>query len=127
MHDILDMMPEGIRATKTRTIMQHLQEAWRCWRANIPWKVPGMPAPIENMILRYVSGGHHGAAAIIMIRYHDQEGVMGACRRPRVPRACDHLLLLLLLLPCCRASTCDCRSRRRRTGGSPWRTTTASA
>jgi pre-mRNA-processing factor 8 len=54
MHDILDMMPEGIRASKARTILQHLSEAWRCWKANIPWKVPGMPAPVENMILRYV-------------------------------------------------------------------------
>ena len=34
--------------------MQHLSEAWRCWKANIPWKVPGLPVPIENMILRYV-------------------------------------------------------------------------
>ena len=25
-----------------------------CRKANIPWKVPGLPAPIENMILRYV-------------------------------------------------------------------------
>jgi pre-mRNA-processing factor 8 len=54
LHDIVDMMPEGVRANKARTIMQHLAEAWRCWKANIPWKVPGMPAPIENMILRYV-------------------------------------------------------------------------
>ncbi|ORM40251.1 Pre-mRNA-processing-splicing factor 8 [Babesia sp. Xinjiang] len=54
MHDILDMMPEGIRANKARTILQHLSEAWRCWKANIPWKVPDMPAAIENMILRYV-------------------------------------------------------------------------
>jgi pre-mRNA-processing factor 8 len=54
MHDILDMMPEGIRANKARTILQHLSEAWRCWKANIPWKVPGLPTPIENMILRYV-------------------------------------------------------------------------
>lgn len=54
MHDILDMMPEGIRANKARTILQHLSEAWRCWKANIPWKVPGMPAPVENMILRYI-------------------------------------------------------------------------
>ena len=54
MHDILDMMPEGIRSTKARTILQHLAEAWRCWKANIPWKVPGLPAPIENMLLRYV-------------------------------------------------------------------------
>lgn len=54
MHDILDMMPEGIRANKARTILQHLSEAWRCWKANIPWKVPEMPGAIENMILRYV-------------------------------------------------------------------------
>ncbi|KAA0198542.1 Pre-mRNA-processing-splicing factor [Fasciolopsis buskii] len=54
MHDILDMMPEGIKQNKARTILQHLSEAWRCWKANIPWKVPNMPIPIENMILRYV-------------------------------------------------------------------------
>jgi pre-mRNA-processing factor 8 len=52
--DINDMMPEGVKANKTKTILQHLSEAWRCWKANIPWKVPGLPAPIENMILRYV-------------------------------------------------------------------------
>jgi pre-mRNA-processing factor 8 len=54
MLDITDMMPEGVKANKAKTILQHLAEAWRCWKANIPWKVPGMPAPIENMILRYV-------------------------------------------------------------------------
>ncbi|XP_010063538.2 pre-mRNA-processing-splicing factor 8A [Eucalyptus grandis] len=54
MHDVLDAMPEGIKHNKARTILQHLSEAWRCWKANIPWKVPGLPVPIENMILRYV-------------------------------------------------------------------------
>ncbi|KAK0174888.1 hypothetical protein PV327_010603 [Microctonus hyperodae] len=54
MHDIVDMMPEGIKQNKARTILQHLSEAWRCWKANIPWKVPGLPIPIENMILRYI-------------------------------------------------------------------------
>jgi len=54
MHDILDMMPEGVKQNKSKTILQHLSDAWRCWKANIPWKVPGMPIPIENMILRYV-------------------------------------------------------------------------
>lgn len=39
MHDILDMMPEGIKQNKARTILQHLSESWRCWKANIPWKV----------------------------------------------------------------------------------------
>ena len=38
-HDILDMMPEGVKQNKARTILQHLSEAWRCWKANIPWKV----------------------------------------------------------------------------------------
>ncbi|KAL8155657.1 hypothetical protein AgCh_000888 [Apium graveolens] len=51
-HDVLDAMPEGIKQNKAKTIMQHLSEAWRCWKANIPWKVPGLPVPIENMILR---------------------------------------------------------------------------
>ncbi|OAO99508.1 hypothetical protein AXX17_AT4G44100 [Arabidopsis thaliana] len=54
MHDVVDAMPEGIKQNKARTILQHLSEAWRCWKANIPWKVPGLPVAIENMILRYV-------------------------------------------------------------------------
>lgn len=54
MLDILDMMPAGVKQNKSRVILSHLSEAFRCWKANIPWKVPGMPAPIENMILRYV-------------------------------------------------------------------------
>ena len=32
MHDIMDMMPEGIKQNKARTILQHLSEAWRCWK-----------------------------------------------------------------------------------------------
>jgi hypothetical protein len=31
MHDILDIMPEGVRANKARTILAHLSEAWRCF------------------------------------------------------------------------------------------------
>lgn len=54
MSDIMDMMPDGLKQNKAKTIMQHLSEAWRCWKANIPWKVPGMPTPVENIILRYV-------------------------------------------------------------------------
>ena len=50
MHDILDMMPESIKQNKSKTILQHLSEAWRCWKANsecdhqlfprIPFKEP---------------------------------------------------------------------------------------
>ena len=32
MHDIIDMMPEGIRANKAKVILAHLSEAWRCVR-----------------------------------------------------------------------------------------------
>jgi pre-mRNA-processing factor 8 len=35
MHDILDMMPEGVKANKSRTILQHLSEAWRCWKVRL--------------------------------------------------------------------------------------------
>ncbi|KAJ1942065.1 Pre-mRNA-processing-splicing factor 8, partial [Linderina macrospora] len=31
MHDILDMMPEGIRGNKSKVILAHLSEAWRCF------------------------------------------------------------------------------------------------
>ncbi|KAK4232173.1 NUC071 domain-containing protein [Podospora fimiseda] len=54
MADLMDMMPEGIKQNKVNTVLQHLSEAWRCWKSNIPWKVPGLPAAIENIILRYV-------------------------------------------------------------------------
>lgn len=35
MHDIVDMMPEGVKANKARTILQHLSEAWRCWKGEL--------------------------------------------------------------------------------------------
>lgn len=60
MKDILEMIPEGIRQNKARTILQHLSEAWRCWKANIPWDVPGMPAPIKNIIERYIKAKADG-------------------------------------------------------------------
>ncbi|KAJ8581870.1 PROCN-domain-containing protein [Rhizopogon salebrosus TDB-379] len=57
MRDILDMMPESIKQNKSKTILQHLSEAWHCWKANIPWKVPGMPTATENIILILVCFG----------------------------------------------------------------------
>ncbi|GAV48190.1 hypothetical protein ZYGR_0I04870 [Zygosaccharomyces rouxii] len=60
MKDILEMIPEGIRQDKARTILQHLSEAWRCWKANIPWDVPGMPIPVKKIIERYVKAKADG-------------------------------------------------------------------
>ncbi|KAH3899328.1 probable Pre-mRNA-splicing factor 8 [Saccharomycodes ludwigii] len=60
MNDILDMIPQDLRQSKAKTILQHLGEAWRCWKANIPWDVPGMPVPIKNIIERYVKSKADG-------------------------------------------------------------------
>lgn len=60
MRDIMDMIPEGIRQNKSKTILQHLSEAWRCWKANIPWNVPGLPEPIRQIIERYVKAKADG-------------------------------------------------------------------
>ncbi|KAJ1984313.1 hypothetical protein H4R34_000737 [Dimargaris verticillata] len=51
MHDILDMMPEGIRASKSRTILQHLSEAWRCFALGtlVLHHSSGEPMPIEAL------------------------------------------------------------------------------
>lgn len=64
MHDILDMIPEGMKQNKSRTILQHLSEAWRCWKANIPWKVPGLPEPVEKIIERYIKAKADGWTSI---------------------------------------------------------------
>jgi pre-mRNA-processing factor 8 len=52
--DILDLMPQGMRASKARVVLAHLSEAWRCYKANIPWDVPGIPPAMEALIQRFV-------------------------------------------------------------------------
>lgn len=54
LRDILEAMPAGVRKAKTKAILQHLGEAWRCWKAGILWEVPGMPQPLIDIIERYV-------------------------------------------------------------------------
>jgi pre-mRNA-processing factor 8 len=52
---LIEALPEGVNAgAKARVLESHANEAWRCWRANIPWVVKGMPGPIENLIRNYV-------------------------------------------------------------------------
>ena len=55
MHNILDMMPESIKQNKSKTILQHLSEAWRCWKANsecasfmVAISVHGVRSPLES-------------------------------------------------------------------------------
>lgn len=72
MHDILDMIPDGLKQNKSKVILQHLSEAWRCWKANIPWKVPGLPLPVENMIERYIQAKADGW---ILVAHYNRERI----------------------------------------------------
>ncbi|KAL6018833.1 pre-mRNA-splicing factor 8 [Candidozyma auris] len=73
MHDILDMIPEGLKQNKSALILQHLSEAWRCWKANIPWKVPGLPEPIEKIIEHYIKAKADGW---ISIAHYNRDKIM---------------------------------------------------
>ena len=55
LQEIVDLMPLNVKKDQSRVIMSHLSEAWRCWKANIEWKVLNMPIVIENMILKYIN------------------------------------------------------------------------
>jgi hypothetical protein len=77
---------QGVKANKSRTILQHLSEAWRCWKANIPWKVPGLPAPIENMILRYVKAKADWRRLSVFVQLQLGEDGVAASRPPPRPR-----------------------------------------
>eukprot|EP00835_Amoeboradix_gromovi_P001880 NODE_96_length_21330_cov_0.419858.p1 type:complete len:2207 gc:universal NODE_96_length_21330_cov_0.419858:801-7421(+) len=54
LNDLVDMMPHGVKQKKTKIILQHLSEAWRCYKADIVWDVKGMPVPITNVINKYI-------------------------------------------------------------------------
>ncbi|KAJ2101466.1 hypothetical protein GGI09_001740, partial [Coemansia sp. S100] len=66
MHDILDMMPEGIRGNKSKVILQHLSEAWRCLAPNAEVImangaiVKAKDITVGNKVL-----GHDGAALTV--------------------------------------------------------------
>lgn len=57
MHDILDMMPESIKQNKAKTILQHLSEAWRCWKANSKFS----EQRFSNSCIKCVSSSLEGA------------------------------------------------------------------
>ena len=68
MHGILDdMMPESIKA---RMGLQHLSEAWRCWKANIPWNVLGMPTAIENITLHCIKSEADWWTSLVYCRFY---------------------------------------------------------
>ncbi|KAF7684116.1 Pre-mRNA-splicing factor 8 like protein [Astathelohania contejeani] len=53
--EIKSIIPENITSSRLNTILLHLSEAWKCWKANIPWNVPGMPEPITRLITKFIN------------------------------------------------------------------------
>jgi pre-mRNA-processing factor 8 len=51
---IRQLFPADRQALYTRRVLQHMQQAWRCWKANVPWYVEGMPPNIDQLIRHYV-------------------------------------------------------------------------
>lgn len=43
-----------VTGSNSRFLLGDFTVAHNCFKANIPWKIPGLPAPVENMIIRYV-------------------------------------------------------------------------
>lgn len=72
LQDILDMIPEGVKQNKATLVLQHLLEAWRCWKANIPWKVPGLPGPVEQIIERYIQAKADGW---ILVAHYNRDAI----------------------------------------------------
>ncbi|ODV81188.1 PROCN-domain-containing protein [Suhomyces tanzawaensis NRRL Y-17324] len=72
-HDILDMIPDGLKQNKSKIILQHLSEAWRCWKANIQWHVPGLPEPVEKIIKRYIQAKADGW---ISVAHYNRDRIM---------------------------------------------------
>lgn len=117
MHDILDMMPEGVKANKARTILQHLSEAWRCWKANIPWKVGHLEHACGRSLPCLQLLGGHGTAGNLtrccpdcrLCLCHLTGAQLGQCRAimrtvTGMCAACENLTDLLLLT--CRPADC---------------------
>jgi len=48
------LLPAARQPLYTRRVLQHMHQAWRCWKANIPWHVRDMPPEIDRLVRDYV-------------------------------------------------------------------------
>lgn len=53
LRDVLDALPAGARPDAAAAVVRHMAEAWRCWKAGVPWDV-ALPAALRTCIERYV-------------------------------------------------------------------------
>jgi len=54
LYEVLEDIPHSVKNKCAHSLIQHLCEAWRCWKANIPWKMGGLPCPVESIIFLYI-------------------------------------------------------------------------
>lgn len=51
--ELVEMLPDNARAGVIKTLDQHLNEAFRCWKANLPWSPPGLAPLLKQVIDKY--------------------------------------------------------------------------
>ncbi|KAH9601384.1 PRO8NT domain [Trypanosoma melophagium] len=52
--ELKEMLPENVRMDVIRTMDQHMNEAFRHWRAGLQWSVPGLAKPLIDLVNKYV-------------------------------------------------------------------------
>ncbi|KAG8345580.1 PRO8NT PrP8 N terminal domain [Trypanosoma vivax] len=52
--ELREMLPENVRTEVIRTMDQHMNEAFRHWRAGLQWSVPGLSKPLTELVNKYV-------------------------------------------------------------------------
>ncbi|CBH14584.1 PRP8 protein homologue [Trypanosoma brucei gambiense DAL972] len=52
--ELREMLPPDVRTEVIRTMDQHMNEAFRHWRAGLRWSVPGLAKPLTDLVNKYV-------------------------------------------------------------------------
>lgn len=52
--ELKEMLPENVKPGVIVTMDQHMNEAFRHWRAGLPWSVVGLARPLEQLVRKYV-------------------------------------------------------------------------
>ncbi|CCW68908.1 unnamed protein product [Phytomonas sp. Hart1] len=52
--ELREMLPEHVKGSVIVTMDQHMNEAFRHWRAGVPWSIPGLAKPLEDLVKKYV-------------------------------------------------------------------------
>lgn len=52
--ELKELLPVGTKHAIVATMDQHMNEAFRHWRAGLPWSIPNLAKPLEDLVRKYV-------------------------------------------------------------------------